>query len=79
MPASTRVPRVVGLLFLVAVLYGLNQVAPRILPAILGLLVLYAAVTNVGRAEALIGSIDASLGGLIQPAYHKPLPPGHTS
>lgn len=64
----TSVPRIVPLLATLAVLVYVNRTAPQILPAILSLLVLYAALTNLPRAQALLGGFDESLARLIHPA-----------
>ncbi len=56
-----RVPRVVSLLAFVGILWYLNETAPRLIPAVLGLLVLYVALTNLERVNQLFGSAEASL------------------
>lgn len=61
--SPTRFPRIVGLLFMVAALWGVNQVEPRIVPSILALLVLYAVLTNVDRFGGLVREGNQSLGG----------------
>jgi hypothetical protein len=65
---AAHVPRIVALLASLALLVWVNREAPRILPAILALVVLYAALTNVERAQALIGSAEESLAKLIHPS-----------
>ena len=65
---SAHVPRVVALLASLALLVWVNHSAPRILPAVLALVVLYAALTNLERAQALIESGPAALGRLIHPS-----------
>lgn len=71
-PSGVQVPRIVPLLATLAILAYVNRAAPRILPAIFALLVLYAAVTNVPRAQALLGGFDDAVARLIHPSS----PPG---
>lgn len=82
-PASSvplHTPRIVGILAVLALLYGANMVAPKIIPAVLGLLVLYALLTNVPRFVTLIDQGQASLEKVIAPnSVLRRLPPGHTS
>ncbi len=59
--APVRVPRILSLLGFVGVLWVVNTAAPRIVPAILGLLVLYVALTNITRVEALFANLDAAI------------------
>lgn len=63
-----HVPRIVQLLSAVALLVWVNREAPRILPAILSLVVLYVALTNLQRAEELVGIAEDGLGRLIHPS-----------
>lgn len=72
---SPHVPRVVQLLSAVALLVWVNREAPRILPAILALVVLYVALTNVQRAEELVGIAETGLARLIHPVV--PSTKGH--
>ena len=60
MPAQ-KLPRIVGLLAFVGILWWVNQSAPRIIPGILVLLVLYAALTHVPAVEGLFGSAQTSV------------------
>jgi hypothetical protein len=60
-------PRIVGLLATVGLLVWVNRTAPRIVPAVLGILVLYAALANIDRVTALIGSFQGSLDRLYRP------------
>lgn len=63
-----HLPRIVGLIATLALLVWANQATrPRIVLAVIGILVLYAALTNVDRVTALIGSFQGSLRGLYQP------------
>lgn len=66
--AALHLPRIVPILATVALLYLVNQAAPRILPTVLGLLVLYALLANVPRFVALVDSGNAGLSKLVQPA-----------
>lgn len=73
-------PRIVAVLAVLALLYGANIVAPKIIPAVIGLLVLYALLTNVPRFVALLDAGQASLESVIAPnSVLRRLPPGHTS
>jgi len=65
---GTGTPRVVPLLYAAVLLVAINRAAPRLLPAVLFLLVLYAALTNLPRAEALLGGIDDALARIIRPS-----------
>lgn len=62
-----RLPRIVDILAALTLLYLVNREAPRILPAVLGLIILYALLTNVPRAVALIDQGQSSLGRVIRP------------
>lgn len=59
--APVRVPRILSLLAFVGLLWYVNATAPRIVPAILVLLALYAALTNTDRVQALFASASASV------------------
>jgi hypothetical protein len=65
---TPQVPRILVLLSTLAVLVYVNRTAPRILPAVLALLVLYAALTNLPRAQALLGGFDDALARVIHPS-----------
>lgn len=68
-----HLPRIVGLVATLALLVWVNDnTKSRILPAVLGILVLYTALTNIDRATALIGSLQGSLGRLYQPRVRTP-------
>ncbi len=63
-----HVPRIIGLVGTLAVLAWANrETRSPILPAVAGLLVLYAALTNIDRTTALIRSLNDSLAGLFLP------------
>jgi hypothetical protein len=63
-----RLPRIVPLVATLAVAAWVNdRTKNEILPAVLGILVLYAALTNIDRATALIRSFQGSLGRLYEP------------
>ena len=62
-----HVPRIIQLLAAIGLLVWVNREAPRILPAMLALVVLYVALTNVERAEELVGMAEDSLARLIHP------------
>lgn len=59
--APVRLPRILSLLAVVGVLWYVNSTAPRIVPSVLLLLLLYVALTNITRVEALFGSLEASI------------------
>lgn len=65
---TPQVPRIVSLIAALALLAWVNREAPRILPAVLALVVLYVGLTNVPRVQSLIGGGQASLARLIHPA-----------
>lgn len=73
---TPQVPRIVSLIAALALLAWVNREAPRILPAVLALVVLYAALTNLERAEALLGGGQAALGRLIHPSTAPRRSPG---
>lgn len=67
----TRVPRILSLLAFVGILWYVNQSAPRVVPAVLGLIVLYVALTHVGRVSALFGSAETSVATAFAPPAPK--------
>lgn len=73
---TPQVPRIVSLIAALALLAWVNREAPRILPAVLALVALYAALTNLERAEALLSGGQAALGRLIHPATAPRRSPG---
>jgi len=74
-PGEAHLPRIVAVISAIALLAWANREAPRILPAVLMLLVLYAALTNLDRAEQLLGQGEAALGRLYHPSTpSKPAP-----
>lgn len=63
-----RSPRIVGILASLALLYGVWTIAPRWISGALGLIVLYALLTNVPRAAALVDQATGGLSTIIAPA-----------
>jgi len=62
-----RLPRIVGILAAVGLLYGAWLLEPRWITGALGLVILYALLTNAPRAVALIDQADAGLRAIIAP------------
>lgn len=62
-----RTPPIVGILAGLALLYGVWLVEPRWIQGAIGLLVLYALLTNAPRAAALFAQGDAGLRAIIAP------------
>jgi hypothetical protein len=63
-----RTPRVVGIIAALALLYGAWLVEPRWITGALGLLVLYALLTNVPRAAELVDQATGGLAAAFAPA-----------
>jgi hypothetical protein len=66
-PAPVKVPRILSLIAFVGILWYVNQSAPRLVPAVLGLVVLYVALTHVPRVSALLGSAEGSVATAFTP------------
>lgn len=64
---TAALPRIVPLLAFVGLFWYVNVAAPRILPGILVLLVLYAALTNTDRVALLFGSAERSVATRFKP------------
>jgi hypothetical protein len=62
-----HVPRVLILLAVVGVGYGMNELAPGVLQAVLLLLIAYVVLTNADRAKGLINSVPRGLGRAYRP------------
>lgn len=80
---TPRVPLAVGLLVAVGLLLAVARLAPELVEAVLALIVLYLAVTNVGRARELFAAAPAALEAIFRPAgppnrtYRRVPPPAH--
>lgn len=61
MTAQPGVPRVLGLLAFLALLWWLNREAPGVLPAILVLVALYLVVTHEPKVAELVGTVPGWL------------------
>ena len=67
--APVRLPRIVALIAFVGLFWWTNQAAPRIVPGILLVIVLYVVLTNITRTESLFGAFESSIArGFARPA-----------
>lgn len=74
---QVQLPRFLGLIAALGLLLWVNDKTNwRVVPATLGLVVLYAALTNVDRAQALIGSVVTSTQSAFHPARESRIVPG---
>jgi hypothetical protein len=68
LPDHPHTPRIVGVILGGAALVAVYQRAPHVIVPVLWLVVLYAAVTNLDRANWLIEQGPTALGRLIHPS-----------